>query len=1067
MSSNQGFTINEKGVLLQYDGTEETMIIPDGVKVIGKNMLGWNHGEHVKNVVVPEGVIEIKDEAFSGSKIEKITLPNSLKKLGKGVFRSCQNLKSVSFPDGISCVEEDLFGFSGIEEVKLPRGLQKINKQAFMHCRNLKKINLPLLDDVEIGAQAFTGCESLVDESGLLILQNRLFVHYQGRYGNFSVVLPDDLETIEPSAFSRYEKTNIQMNIKCPIWETSGTAKVYGFAESIVNADGSTICFRDDTGCIVAKVVLAIADETEPKKNGAILSVRQENGSFDFSGYDAYWAKLSKNTNKIRVALARLRYPFELSDEMRETYEAFLSKQSFNAGQLLIDEDNIDLLLMLSEKQLLTKNALPKLVDYANAQKKTEATAILLTTQHTPLQKTVTKKKEVKPKQREKIIWKKPKSGTHLIGRYLGTDTRVEFPLKIEDVYIDGIANTAGETPENYKSITDVVIPEGYTYIGNKAFAGCENLQTISLPASLREIGTQAFAGCTGLKEIIIRKDISFTGKNIFAGAKIGIVLIETEKKTKIVPHLFYGCDIQNLVIVGGPFKSNGNVFDYTGPLVEASYSKEKCEVNFPNAVYTNEDFTTLDLKGIGGASAKKIHSLAEFDETIILDSTAKDLVIREKSKAKKVVNNAKKVVESVNVETIDFANSIFVLSGFNFGEYGSITTEIEQRGGTVNYNVSAKMHYLVVPDRSVVKDTKIKKVIEFQEKGKPISIIKLKECRRHMCLYDIALFGKEGAEIANNYNLSLEDGKITINSYIGKEVDVIIPESIGPYPVVALKEKAFFSSYNNKRARIRSVVVPKTIAVLSKEVFGYCHELESVTLPDGLQIIDEYAFLNCEKLKSIIIPESVVQIKGNVFKGCTSLERINIPSTVEFISAPFTGCNSLKEIVVDEGNSKYDSRDNCNAVIETATNTLIAGCKTTVIPFNITKIGASAFAGLDSIKEFVIPEGIIEIENNAFNGCMELCSITLPESLVKIGHYGFHFCRELKKVILPNKLIEIGSNVFGNCQKLAEITIPDTLKTVDEFFLYNCRIRKVFGSKNSIAESIAKSWCAEYVNLK
>ena len=1062
MSNSEDFVI-ENGVLSKYNGTDEMMLIPSGVKVIGKNLLDHRH-KYVKCVIVPEGVTEIKESAFGGSKIEEITLPSSLKKIGRHAFVACENLHFVSIPDGVTEIEDDLFSFSGIEEVILPDGLQSIGDRAFLCCRNLKKINLPHPGTLKIGRQAFTSCNGLVDERGCLILQNRLFTYFNSNKNDLTVILPNDLKGVEDLAFSDSQKINIQMNIHCPNWKTSGTATAYGCAKSIIEWNGSALYFYDDMEKIVAKVVLANAEETSPKQNGAILSIRQENGVFDFSGYDAYWANLAKKPNKIRVALARIQYPYALSDEMREIYETYLQKQSLPVGQMLIDEGELEMLSILCEKQLFSKTALPKLVDYANSKSNTAVTAILLTANHAAPSKP--KEKKNKPKADAPIMWKKPKTGTHLIGRYLGKDTKVVFPLEAEGIPIDGIANTAGAVPENYKSITEVIIPEGYTYIGSKAFAGCEKLETISLPASLQEIGSQAFADCKNLREIILRKEIALKGKNIFSGAKIGTVLMETEKKTKIPPHLFYECSIQNLVVVGGPFKSNGNVFGDTGATAGEGYYEQTEPDNFPKSVYINLDFATWDLKGTGGSNTKKIHVLAEFDESILGDETAKILVSNAKKNPGKVVANAQKTVQPITVNKIDFANSIFTLYGFDCDMDYDIRDEIEHIGGTIENGVSEKINYLVVPDRDIVKNSVINKVIGFQKKGKPIAIIQLQECRRHMQLHNEAIFGIEGARIAANYRLTIENGKITIDSYIGNDVNVTIPESIGAYPVVFLREKAF-SEFGYMKTAIRSVIIPKSIAVLPKRIFEYCSKLETVTLPEGLLTIGEGAFAECKMLRDIKIPESVTYIEEDAFMRCSSMERIFIPSSVEFISAPFCGCDVLTEIIVDERNARYHSGNNCNAIIETATNTLVAGCKTTVIPSIVTKIGDGAFAGLDSIKEFVVPDGIIEIGNSAFSGCMEMRSISLPESLVRIGSYGFYSCRLLRKVVLPSNAAQVGHNVFGNCQNLSEITIPDSLESYDEYFLYNCSITKVYGSQHSLASQIAKEWRAEYIETK
>ena len=89
------------------------------------------------------------------------------------------------------------------------------------------------------------------------------------------------------------------------------------------------------------------------------------------------------------------------------------------------------------------------------------------------------------------------------------------------------------------------------------------------------------------------------------------------------------------------------------------------------------------------------------------------------------------------------------------------------------------------------------------------------------------------------------------------------------------------------------------------------------------------------------IIPEGTTEIGDRAFFDCTSLKSITIPDSVTRIGEEaFSHCENLKSIVVEEGNPKYDSRNNCNAIIETATNTLVFGCSTTIIPDSVTTIG-------------------------------------------------------------------------------------------------------------------------------
>jgi hypothetical protein len=149
------------------------------------------------------------------------------------------------------------------------------------------------------------------------------------------------------------------------------------------------------------------------------------------------------------------------------------------------------------------------------------------------------------------------------------------------------------------------------------------------------------------------------------------------------------------------------------------------------------------------------------------------------------------------------------------------------------------------------------------------------------------------------------------------------------------------------------------------------CKSLTSITIPESVTSIGDYAFYYCESLTSITIPESVISIGDEAFCDCHSLTVITIPESVTSIGErAFCGCDSLAEIVVEEGNPVYDSRKNCNAIIEKATNTLICGCQNTIIPDSVTSIGDEAFCYCDSLISITIPESVTSIRNYAFNGC-------------------------------------------------------------------------------------------------
>lgn len=260
----------------------------------------------------------------------------------------------------------------------------------------------------------------------------------------------------------------------------------------------------------------------------------------------------------------------------------------------------------------------------------------------------------------------------------------------------------------------------------------------------------------------------------------------------------------------------------------------------------------------------------------------------------------------------------------------------------------------------------------------------------------------------------------------------------------------------------LKKITLPNSIKNLESLTFAFCVRLEEITIPSNVTELSGSIFLGCESLKEIHFPTSVTTIVGEVFKGCKSLERINISCFVEkIVGNPFLDCPNLTSIVVDEANLNYDSRNNCNAIIETKTNKMILGCKTTIIPEDVTCIGEYAFSGAQ-VEEIAIPPSVVEIEKAAFFKCKSLRKITLPEAITKIsdetfascsnlveinipqnvttiGNSCFYYCESLQKIILPDKLTTILNYAFRFCRKLEYISIPDSIETIESDVFRGC----------------------------
>ncbi len=161
-----------------------------------------------------------------------------------------------------------------------------------------------------------------------------------------------------------------------------------------------------------------------------------------------------------------------------------------------------------------------------------------------------------------------------------------------------------------------------------------------------------------------------------------------------------------------------------------------------------------------------------------------------------------------------------------------------------------------------------------------------------------------------------------------------------------------------------------------------------------------------------------------NIFLGCSGLTSVTIHNSVTSIGYyAFSECSSLTSVTVEKGNKVYDSRDNCNAIIETATNTLLYGSNTTIIPNSVTSIGQFAFCYCSGLTSVTIPNSVTSIGNYAFANCSGLTSVTIPNSVTSIGGYAFYNCSGLTSITIGSGINYIGETAFASCPELTDVT--------------------------------------------
>ena len=277
------------------------------------------------------------------------------------------------------------------------------------------------------------------------------------------------------------------------------------------------------------------------------------------------------------------------------------------------------------------------------------------------------------------------------------------------------------------------------------------------------------------------------------------------------------------------------------------------------------------------------------------------------------------------------------------------------------------------------------------------------------------------------------------------------------------------------------SVSIPNSVISIGNGAFSGCRRLTSVPIPSSVTSIGNVAFANVRHIEyygtamgapwgaysmngitdgdfvysnttkdtliayignadNVTIPSTVITIDDHVFDYCNSLNSVYIPNSVTSIGDyVFSYCNGLTTITVGGGNVVYDSRDNCNAIIKTTTNELIAGCKNTIIPNTVSSIGNYAFYGCRGLTSIIIPNSVASIGYESFYSCSDLTSVTISNSVTLIGDYAFSWCSEMTSVIIGDSVDTIGEGAFYYCRSLTSVTIPNSVTSIGNASFNNC----------------------------
>ena len=616
---------------------------------------------------------------------------------------------------------------------------------------------------------------------------------------------------------------------------------------------------------------------------------------------------------------------------------------------------------------------------------------------------------------------------------------------------MSGARIVAGGRPYLYSYTTENDV------VGQNMFFQCRALQTLILPSSIKSYGTGAFTE-TDLRSFFVPKNVTSIGSGIFSGCRtLGTIEVEEGNPN------YYSPSGSNAIIERTTKKliagCSGTVIP-EGVTTIASYalSTRILAVTLPESLTTIEDhafegaslkylfipknvksigysaFNSAELQGISVDGGNTVYDsrnncnclIETATNTVLLGSAGSvipegiETIGDQAFRASRIgIITLPQSLKKIGMMAFEFTwlrhleipsnvtfigNSAFTQSHFKVCRVKCQTPPSMDENAFYAMESDAK---LVVPNGTKAKYKSAKGWKDFPE------ILEESEFQSSREL-NVAVAGSLSSLIPENERGSIEELKLT--------------GQLNNDDLIFIREELCGADQSNIRGNLR--VLDMTNARIENDVLGFealkwTITLEEVKLPNTLKSIGWMAFFE-SGIKGLFIPKSVTDLGPDIFYQC----------------------DNLSYLIVEEGNPVFDSRENCNAIIETATNLLRIGCRSTVVPSSVVGLGASSFSGVNGLTSLDLPDGVKSIGNGAFWADEGLTSVKLSKSVVELGTGPFVGCSNVSSFVIDpenpvydsrnncNAIIETATNTL--IQGFGTTKIPeDVVKIAPSAFQY------------------------------
>ncbi len=1070
----------------------KSVTIPNTVTSIGNK--AFSSCYNLKSVEIPNSVKTIGSYTFEYcGGLTSVVIPNSVTTFGKGAFYNCYNLTSVEIPNSVTSISNSLFSYcSNLNSVTIPSSVTSIGYDAFSSCGSLATVDIPnSVTNIEESAFRWSGLTHIAIPSSITRLNGWTF---------------DDCKNLEalivPNSVTSTDWIVVRDCPKLTVYcEADSMPEKW---DSYWNPDSCPVVWGADINSIFYLTVMPNNYEYGTVSGGGVVA---DGSSVTITATPADGYKFVKWSNGLTTATATITVASdttlvaEFAPDV-ETWTVALSANNsaygrVSGGGTVADGSTVTI--------TATPAANYRFVKWSNGL--TSATATITVTSDTtlvaefeyvePIMWTVTVSSSNREYGRasgsctvadgstvtitatpaegyEFVRWSNGltnatetitvTSDLRLVAQFAeivyagtcGTDARWRFDMPTKTLTISGTGSIdsyksvsvfSTEVNRPWQEIADqiekVVIGEGITNLGSRAFCYCDNLKEVNISSTCTSYGSMSFAYCPKLKSVVVaatsvwqvneysfsnydsctlyvpagkvdyyKNDIIFGMFSKVVGAYIVTVDAGMENGTVLIDNYAIDEGGSFTIIpkpadgyVVGKVLANGNAVDDYGTgiytvfnvtanvLVSAEFSKvAQFEYDFTYSIISG---TEVEITGYTGSETE-----------ITIPGTITDNGVEYT-----VTKIADQAFLNSGIATVSIPNTVTAIGTEAFRGCDKLTEvnipdNVTEIGGGL-FNGCSSLTKVNIPSGV----TSIRgyafygcsslKSIAIPASAK-VNLNVFKNCS-NLTIYC------EAESQPDNWDSKWNPDNRPVVWGVRNPEDYVVPADETDFVFTIISESEHTVEISDCRGSQTDITIPKKVGIngvtytvirIGDYAFEYKSTLKSVTISETVTEIGNNAFAVCTNLTSIDIPNTVTTLGGYVFYSCESLQSLTIPSSVTKIGAGLCSfCTSLTEITVKEGNENYVSVDG--------------------VLYNIDKTMLVMYPVGNDAESFVFPETVESTGRSSFRGCTNLTSVTFNDLLTTIGGYSFNKCDNLEKVVIKKPVTTIGDCTFMGCSSL------------------------------------------------